>query len=116
MEQGEKIATVEHGYHVSRFIEKPNEDQARTLLSEGRTYWNSGIFIAQAATIIAEMQHHCPAILKECRHAVDQSQRDLHFLRLGEKEYQNIEPLAFDVAVMEKTEKSCCSSGRNGLE
>ena len=106
MEQGEKIANFERGYHVYRFIEKPNQDEARTLLSEGKTYWNSGIFIAQAATIIAEMRHHCPDILENCEQAVNQSQRDLHFLRLGEEKYQNIEPLAFDVAVMERTEKA----------
>ncbi len=106
IEQGEKIASFENGYHVSRFIEKPNEQEARALLSEGRMYWNSGIFIAQAATIIAEMKQHCPAILDACQQAVHQSRHDLHFLRLGEEEYQRIEPLAFDVAVMEKTEKA----------
>jgi len=43
-------------YRVSRFMEKPNEEQARVMLSTGDHSWNSGIFIWRVDAILSEIE------------------------------------------------------------
>ncbi len=47
-------------YEVNRFIEKPDEEIAKSLLSESGNYWNSGIFIWSIKSIINSIEKHMP--------------------------------------------------------
>src|SRR5947209_4682496 len=49
-------------FRVQRFIEKPKADVAERMLAEGGYYWNSGIFIWRAATILAELRRQRPVL------------------------------------------------------
>ena len=48
------------GYAVARFVEKPNETKAADYLKHGNYFWNSGMFVWKAATILEEIQRHQP--------------------------------------------------------
>lgn len=49
-------------YRVERFREKPDRSTAEEFLASGRFYWNSGIFVWRARTILNELRAHRPAI------------------------------------------------------
>jgi mannose-1-phosphate guanylyltransferase len=87
-------------YEVRQFKEKPDETTAQQYLTSGEYYWNSGIFVWKARTILdalrqrqPEMLHHLGAIVA----AWDADNRDEVF----DREFAAIEPISVDYAVME---------------
>ena len=50
------------GYRVGRFVEKPDAVKAAQYLKAGDYYWNSGMFVWRAATILEEIRRHQPAL------------------------------------------------------
>ena len=48
---------------VKRFVEKPSREVAQTYLDSGRFYWNAGIFLFKASTMLEQFQTHAPEIL-----------------------------------------------------
>lgn len=52
-------------YPVRRFVEKPPLAQALSYLEDGNYFWNSGIFIWRADTILAELSVHMPDLSAE---------------------------------------------------
>jgi mannose-1-phosphate guanylyltransferase len=49
-------------YQVLRFKEKPDEEQARQMLSHGGHSWNSGMFVWQVDQILAEFHQQMPEL------------------------------------------------------
>ncbi|GAB4503406.1 MAG: mannose-1-phosphate guanylyltransferase [Anaerolineales bacterium] len=47
-------------HHVVRFIEKPQEEQARALIETGNCSWNSGMFFWKVDDLLAEMSRQMP--------------------------------------------------------
>ena len=88
-------------FRARRFREKPPLAQAKRYAASGRHYWNSGIFIAQAARLVEELETHLPrlsAVLSRAASAFDK--RDAAaFAKLWEK----CESISIDHAVMERT-------------
>ncbi|HVP52284.1 MAG TPA: mannose-1-phosphate guanylyltransferase, partial [Terriglobales bacterium] len=56
IEAGER--TRDGVYRVKRFIEKPNLDKAQEFVAAGNYYWNSGIFIWSARTLVNALREH----------------------------------------------------------
>src|SRR5690606_6720724 len=55
---------VEDGAHrVARFREKPGEDVARAMSSDGRHLWNWGEFVVTAGTVLYELEQSHPKIM-----------------------------------------------------
>lgn len=57
-------------FKVERFIEKPDSVKAQKLILEGGFYWNAGIFLCTAETLIAALQQFAPDILSSCEQAL----------------------------------------------
>jgi mannose-1-phosphate guanylyltransferase len=51
-------------YRVQQFVEKPDEEKARTFLAKGDHYWNSGIFIWKTDRILEEISRQMPDLKK----------------------------------------------------
>jgi len=49
-------------YAVDRFLEKPDLETAKSFLSEGGYFWNSGIFVWKTSKILSEFQKHLPSL------------------------------------------------------
>ena len=49
---------------VQRFVEKPSLETAKTYLSDGNYFWNSGIFVWKTSKILYEIQKHLPPLYK----------------------------------------------------
>ena len=94
------------GINISEFIEKPNLDKAKELISNKCCTWNSGIFLFRARTIINEIKNLNPEIYKACKKTFSNSKQDLDFQRLDEKSFEFCPNISIDIAVMEKTNKA----------
>lgn len=100
----ERGAPLEEGaYAVARFIEKPALARAREYVESGRYYWNSGMFLFSAGRYLDELSRTRPEIVEACRKTLEGSARDLDFLRLGEKAFEDCVSDSIDYAVMEKS-------------
>jgi mannose-1-phosphate guanylyltransferase len=55
---------------VEAFVEKPDRTRAEALIAEGGTLWNAGIFAWRAASILAELRAHLPAVVAPLEIAV----------------------------------------------
>ena len=91
-----------HGYGVSAFVEKPDLEKARQYLARGDYYWNAGIFVAGAETILKEMHMHLPGLyngLNRLRKALDNNTFETEL----EEVYSNLENISFDYGIMERT-------------
>ena len=87
---------------VVRFVEKPERDRAEKYLSAGNFFWNAGIFMYRAGTMIDAFAEFAPDILRHCREALEKADHDLDFLRLDESSYGQCESISLDYAIMEK--------------
>ena len=91
---------------VSRFVEKPDAATAARYATDGRHLWNSGMFVATAATLVEELERHAPDLLRAVRVAMDGAARDLDFCRLGKSAFSAVPAISIDYAVMEKTARA----------
>ncbi len=92
---------------VLRFVEKPTREVAEKYLESGGFYWNSGIFLFRAATMLKLMESLAPEILATCRQSLSDATEDLSFLRLGDV-YAKAPDISVDYAIMEKTGNIRC--------
>jgi mannose-1-phosphate guanylyltransferase len=88
-------------YRVEEFKEKPNAPTARQYVEHGRYFWNSGMFVWRAGTILDLLRKHLPQStepLKEIGQAWGQSGQDavLH------EWFPKLPKISIDFAVMEK--------------
>lgn len=90
-------------YAVSRFVEKPDLENAQKMLDAGNFYWNSGMFVFSAKQIIAEMNTYAPDVVAAATQAVKKAEKDLDFSRLDEAAFAQSPSISIDYAVMEKT-------------
>lgn len=88
--------------NLTRFVEKPQQDVAQSMLASGNFLWNAGIFLFTAETILAAFRAHAPGMVAPVTAAVDGAQADLGFLRLDPKAWAKAEAISVDYAVMER--------------
>ena len=90
------------GHPVARFVEKPNRTKAAQYLKNGHFYWNSGMFLWKAATILEEIQQHQPQLAKAIQrvHALMASGAEPG---LVEAAYKKVPSVSIDNGVMEQS-------------
>jgi mannose-1-phosphate guanylyltransferase len=91
---------------VKAFVEKPDLDTAINYAASGNYYWNSGMFLFKASTLIAELEQYSPDILNSCRDALAKGASDLDFIRLESDAFETCPADSIDYAVMEHTDKA----------
>jgi len=58
--RGEAIAGQKSAHQVQAFKEKPDKATADRYVESGRYYWNSGMFVWRADTVLSELALHLP--------------------------------------------------------
>ena len=88
---------------VKNFYEKPDKDTAKKMLETGNCYWNSGIFIGNAAMIINSIQKNAPEIAKACNESFDKKiySRDKDKITFINSLFSKIPSISIDYSVME---------------
>jgi mannose-1-phosphate guanylyltransferase/mannose-6-phosphate isomerase len=106
IEIGSPLGDVDGVYSVAQFREKPDEEAAARLASDGRHLWNSGMFVFTARALLEELDRHAPAILPAVRRAVAERKTDLDFIRLGVEAFTSCPSISIDYAVAERTARA----------
>ncbi len=98
--------SVEQGtvHPVAVFAEKPDLATAEAYLGQGYL-WNSGMFIAKAATLLAEIDRFAPGVSEAARAGVVTGQAWGDALLLGEA-FHSAPKISIDYAVMEHTDRA----------
>ena len=105
--KSEKIFDITNieGLNISRFIEKPSLEIAKSFIRDKSYTWNSGMFMFKAKNLLDEIKRYEPRVLKYCIEALEGSTLDLDFQRLNKEKFKNCPNISIDNAVMEKTNK-----------
>lgn len=104
IQAGERLSAASGSscFEVRRFVEKPDARRAAEYLAEGGYYWNSGIFIWQAETVLQGMAQHMSSLrkgLERIREAMDAGDEE------RKKEiFDGLERISIDYGLMEKAE------------
>ncbi len=90
-------------FKIESFLEKPLADVAKKLILDKSYFWNSGIFLCKASTIIHEIRKYSSDILSYCKKSLEDGFYDLDFQRLSQVWFEKCDDISFDIAVMQKT-------------
>jgi mannose-1-phosphate guanylyltransferase/mannose-6-phosphate isomerase len=93
------------GHPVLRFVEKPDVATAGRYLKAGHYYWNSGIFLWRASTILEEVARHQPAlagVMRKIGVLLESGEGTGALDRL----YRRLAPVSIDKGVMERSSRA----------
>ena len=88
------------GRTVNKFVEKPSEELAEEYLADGHYYWNGGIFMFKASTLLKETSKCAPDIYELLKNFDFTKSSDIPFT-----EFDKMPNISIDYAVMEKSDK-----------
>ena len=97
--------TVEKGYCLEQFVEKPDSSTAEKYVKSGEYLWNSGMFVFKVQDYLSELEKYAPDILAVCEQAFESRQFDLNFVRVNAEIFKQCQENSIDYAVMEKTHR-----------
>jgi mannose-1-phosphate guanylyltransferase len=105
IEQGELKCNVngESVYAVASIREKPALEQAKAFLEKGGFYWNSGMFVWRADTILHAIEKWLPDIYAGLLQIEDAIGTDRE-KEMIDHVYREIKPISIDYGVMEKAD------------
>ncbi len=89
-----------HALRVRRFTEKPDAERAAGFLAAGNYFWNSGMFLWSARTLVDALHEHLPKtaqVLEQIAHAFGTRKFAATFRRL----YPKCENISVDYAILE---------------
>ncbi|MCM8795344.1 MAG: sugar phosphate nucleotidyltransferase [Candidatus Omnitrophica bacterium] len=84
-------------YKVEKFIEKPPLNRTKRFIKDKRYYWNSGIFVFRAKTILEEIKKYTPFTYRIIQRI--KNKKDIKRI------WHNFPDISLDKAVMMKTDK-----------
>jgi mannose-1-phosphate guanylyltransferase/mannose-6-phosphate isomerase len=93
------------GYRVGRFVEKPDAVKAAHYLKSGDYYWNSGMFVWRAATILEEIRRHQPALARGIDH-IGRLMEQKAPRSIIDDTYRGLPSISIDNGVMERSDKA----------
>jgi mannose-1-phosphate guanylyltransferase len=96
----EKVVDGVISFRVERFVEKPDLERAKRFLMEGDYYWNSGMFVWRAKTVLEGIKRHMPHLsdrLLELHKALS-----INDMEAAISIYSRVEGISIDYGLMEK--------------
>jgi mannose-1-phosphate guanylyltransferase/mannose-6-phosphate isomerase len=105
-----EVASVEKPedgvYPIGSFTEKPDAEAAAQHMSSGRYFWNLGIFLVKASTLLDEMREFLPHSLDAISRSFAGAASDGIFLRPEREAFLGADNISIDHGVMEKTRRA----------
>ena len=100
IQRGAPLGSHADSYVVERFREKPDRATAESFLQAGTFYWNSGIFLWRASTILDALKANAPEMHAHLA-TIAESLGTADFDQTLEREFTAIQGKSIDYAVME---------------
>lgn len=95
-------AISEGAWRVKSFREKPDHATASEYLQAGTFYWNCGIFVWKAKTILNELEQHQPDLFHHLQ-KIDPEGGQTQFKQQLEVTFPEMPSISIDYAVLEKS-------------
>lgn len=99
--------SLQTGFEVQKFVEKPDLVTAECYINEGGYYWNSGMFCFSAGFLLNQLALHSPDIASKCDacwRAMEQAaETRLKMSQIPEGLFAQVPDLSIDYAVMERS-------------
>lgn len=84
---------------VTAFVEKPRLEDAKAYLAAGAYFWNAGIFLFKASTMLDALKAHAPDVLARTNRAI--GDRTVDRIVLDSGAFRETPSVSIDSAVME---------------
>lgn len=91
-------------FKVSKFVEKPNLETAKTYLASGDYLWNAGIFVWSVPSIEKALSLYCPHLSQELFLLETQLHSDQPLSSCLEATYPKLPKISIDYALLEKAQ------------
>ena len=91
---------------ITAFVEKPDRVTAERYVAAKNYFWNSGIFLFSARSLLQELEQHAPDIFIACADSYKTAKQEGSFLKLGSKSFSVCRSESIDYAVMERTSRA----------
>lgn len=106
IERGNPLASVPgiSAFEVEQFREKPDRATAESYLNAGSFYWNSGIFLWRAQTILDALSQFEPEMF-EAIQRIAKAIGTPHFQKVFAEQFEPMRGKSIDFAVMERYPK-----------
>jgi mannose-1-phosphate guanylyltransferase/mannose-6-phosphate isomerase len=88
---------------VRRFVEKPSAASARRYLSGSGAFWNAGIFVWRAETLLEDLREHAPGIHRNLAPLLGVAGRGWKQALVSA--YRRVPRLPIDIAVVERSRR-----------
>lgn len=93
------------GNVVKKFVEKPNEEIAKTYVESGEYLWNAGMFCFKPSVFLSELQIHRPKTFELCREIYATMTVADNSLSVQADLFAKLLDESVDYAVMENSDK-----------
>lgn len=103
IQRGAPITSVEGGFAVRHFHEKPVREVAERYVADPDFAWNSGNFLFPAGLFAEEAAAHMPDIWQAASAAVSAGARQGDRLELGRPEFEAARRLSIDFGLFERS-------------
>lgn len=91
---------------VSRFIEKPSQEDVKSYIAHGDFFWNSGVFVLRASVWLNAIKFFRPDIYDSSMKAFKSKSSDDLFVQFNKDLFEIIPSVSIDYAVMQECHNS----------
>lgn len=105
IEPAEPLAGADRVFSVKQFREKPDLETAKQFVADG-LFWNSGIFVWRADTILKCLEEFEPGITEHLT-SIRESWNTPDFGTALEREFPEMPSISIDYAVLERSSEVC---------
>ncbi len=104
IERGAALPNSQSTYRVEQFREKPDAETAAQYVASGDFYWNAGIFVWKARTILDALEKFQPQMYEHLER-IGQTIGTPDFDEILQREFSVIQGISIDYAVMERAKE-----------
>ena len=90
---------------VENFVEKPDQETAKSYINQGSYLWNSGMFLFKASVLIDELTAYSPSVVAPISDAISNAEEDMSFIYLDKRAFELSPSDSIDYALMERSDK-----------
>lgn len=93
--------------NVTRFLEKPSLEKAKSYIASGNFLWNSGMFVFSISTIMEEIGKYMPGhymVLESINHEIAKGLVGETLSEATKRLFDDFERISIDYGVMERTQ------------
>lgn len=99
--KNETVISIEkEALKVKEFVEKPDFKTATKYYESGAYYWNAGIFMFKASTMLNELRQYCPDILND----LEKAKINPSGATINVEDYEKVKNISIDYCVMEHSD------------